>query len=143
VEWNKDTIKKFRKKLNLTQVQLAQKLGTSGRLISYWETGKLKPAGISQKALTMLAEKEDIQKDIEEIKKRGSEISSDTIKAFREKLSFSQTQFAEKLGLNLSTISYWESGQSSPSRKSRKALFDMAEEEGIDLEELVKEAKNS
>lgn len=60
MEWDKDSIRAFRKKLNLTQQQLAERMGTSRELISYWETGQRNPCGISQKLLTLVAEKEGV-----------------------------------------------------------------------------------
>ena len=36
-------IMKKRKELNLTQEQLAQKLGVSNKTIAHWETGKCRP----------------------------------------------------------------------------------------------------
>lgn len=141
MKWDKEKIRAFRKKLGLTQPQFAKLLNTSDVLISYWETGKRKPSGISQQALTFLAEKKDLERSIEKIKEKKQKedrISGDTIKAFREKLSFSQTEFAERLGRNHSTVSYWESKEINPSKKSLQALKELAEKSSIDLEELVK-----
>jgi len=145
MEWDKDTIRAFRKKHNLTQAQLAKVMGTSRVLISNWETGKQKPCGMSQKFLTLLAFT-DIKKDIEEFissEQKEDKISSDTILALREKLSLSQTEFAEKLGRDNSTVSKWESGQKSPGKKSILLLKKLASEEGISLEELGKETESS
>jgi len=87
--------------------------------------------------------KRKIETEIEKIKskKKENSISGDTIKAFREKLGLSQTKFARLLGRNHSTISYWESEEISPSQKSRKALEELAEKNGIDLKKLEKEKK--
>jgi DNA-binding transcriptional regulator YiaG len=63
MEWDKEKIKAFRKKLNLTQLQLAELLETSQVLISYWETGRRHPCGISQAALTYLAEVKGVKKE--------------------------------------------------------------------------------
>jgi len=60
MEWDIPKIKALRKKLNLNQTQLAELLGTSRVLISYWETGRRNPCGISQKLLTFLAEKKGV-----------------------------------------------------------------------------------
>ena len=145
MEWDKDKIRAFRKRLSLTQYQFAELLGTSRVLISNWETGKQSPCGMSQKFLTLLAFK-DISRDIEEIKSKEQEfgeISGEKILALREKLSLSQTEFASRLGRNHSTISYWESREISPSKKSLQALRELALREGISLEELGKESSES
>jgi len=136
MEWDKEKIKALRNKLNLTQPQLAELLGTSQVLISYWETGKRNPAPISQKFLSLIAEKIDV----EEIKlkiKQEQRYNKDTIKAFREELGLNKTQFASLLSLDTSTVSYWESGEKNPSKKSQKALKSLAEKKGVDLEELI------
>ena len=145
MEWDKDKIRAFRKRLSLTQYQFAELLGTSRVLISNWETGKQSPCGMSQKFLTLLAVK-DIKRDIEEIKSKEQEfgeISGEKILAFREKLSLSQTEFAERLGRNHSTVSYWERGEKSPGKKSQSWIRKLAKEEGIKLQELGKETESS
>lgn len=60
MEWNKDTIRAFRKKLGLTQYQFADLLGTSQVLITRWETEKRNPSGVSRKLLTLVAEREGV-----------------------------------------------------------------------------------
>lgn len=145
MKWNKEMIRAFRKKHDLIQVQFAELLGTSQKIISAWETGKKEPCGMSQRLLTLLATK-DIKREIEEIKskeQKESEISGDTIRAFREKLSLSQTEFAERLGRDSSTVSYWESEEKSPGKRSQSRIRKLAKEEGIDLSELGKETESS
>ena len=142
MEWNKEEIREFRKKLSLTQYQFAELLGTSQDIISNWETGKRNPSGPSQKALSLIAGVADVERDIEKIKskeQKESPLSGDAIRAFREKLSLSQTEFAEKLGRDHSTVSYWESKEISPSKRSRKALKELAEKFSIDLSKLLEE----
>jgi len=60
MEWDEELIKRFRKKLKLSQKQFADLIDAPQPLISQWETGKRNPSRISQKALTFLAEKEDV-----------------------------------------------------------------------------------
>ena len=141
MEWDKKKIKAFRKKLELTQPQFAELLGTSQVLISYWETGKRNPAPLSQKFLGLIAEKISVEEIKEKIKKEPK-YNKDTIKAFREKLGLNKTQFASLLSLDTSTVSYWESGEKKPSKKSQKALKSLAEKKGVDLESLVEEGMN-
>lgn len=147
MEWDKNTIKAFREKLSLNKAQFAKLVGAPRNLISYWESGKRNPSGPSRKLLTVLAEKEDIKKDIEKIKekkkkeKKEDRISKEKIQAFREKLGVNQTQFAERLSLSLSAINRWESGETSPDPESQRRLKSLAKQKGIDLEELVRKAK--
>ena len=138
MKWDKDKIRAFRKKLSLTQYQFAELLGTSQDIISGWETGKQSPCGISQKFLTLLVSK-DIKKDIEEIKSKTEKekrLSPEKLLAFRKELGFSQAQFASEIGRDASTISYWESGEKHPGKKSRKHLEELTKKKDISLEEL-------
>jgi DNA-binding transcriptional regulator YiaG len=144
MEWDKDKIRAFRKRLSLTQYQFAELLGTSQDIISGWETGKQSPCGISQKFLTLLVSK-DIKKDIEEIKsntEKEKRLSPEKLLAFRKELGFSQAQFARKIGRDASTISYWERGEKSPGKKSQSFLRKLAKEERIELQELGKETED-
>ncbi|HDY90152.1 MAG TPA: XRE family transcriptional regulator [bacterium] len=47
-------IKALRKKLNLTQEQLAEKIGVSWRTICRWENSNIKPSPLAQKAIEKL-----------------------------------------------------------------------------------------
>jgi len=152
MEWNKDTIRNFRKSLGLTQKQFAKKLGTAQVVISEWETEKRPPSGVSRKLLTLVAEKEGYdKKELEKIdlkdkripspKRKENRIPSDAIRAFREKLCLNKTQLAEKLSLHFSTVSRWELGETSPDPESQRRLKSLAKQKGIDLEELVRKAK--
>lgn len=144
MEWDKEKILAFRKKkLGLTQYKFAEVMGTSQKIISEWETGKQKPCGMSQKFLTLLASI-DIKRNIREflsLEQKESGISSEEILALREKLDFSQTEFAEKLGRNHSTISYWESGKKSPGKESLRRIKKLAKEEGIELPQKAQAGK--
>lgn len=141
MEWDKEKIKALRNKLELTQPQLAELLGTSQVVISYWETGRGNPSSISQNFLSLIAEKISVE-EIKEKKQKEQKYNKDTIKAFREELGLNKTQFASLLSLDTSTVSYWESGEKNPSKKSQKALKSLAEKKGVDLGSLVEEGMN-
>lgn len=49
-------IRQIRKKLNLTQEQLAQKLGVSWTTVNRWENNKTKPSNLAQKQIERLIE---------------------------------------------------------------------------------------
>lgn len=63
MEWDKEKIKALRKVLGLSQLKLAELLGTSRILISYWERDRRRPSKISQAALTYLAEVKGVKKE--------------------------------------------------------------------------------
>ena len=55
--WNKEEIRALRKHLNLTQVKLAETLGTRQQTISEWEKGMYQPRGTSATLLNIVAER--------------------------------------------------------------------------------------
>ncbi len=56
-QWSKEQIRSLREHLNLTQVKLAEELGTRQQTISEWETGMYRPRGASATLLSMIAER--------------------------------------------------------------------------------------
>jgi DNA-binding transcriptional regulator YiaG len=56
-QWNKEEIKALRQHLNLTQVKLAEELGTRQQTISEWEKGMYQPRGASATLLSIIAER--------------------------------------------------------------------------------------
>lgn len=51
----------LRQHLGATQQELAQELGTRQQTISEWETGMYQPRGLSQRLLTIIAERADFR----------------------------------------------------------------------------------
>ena len=56
-QWGKEEIKALRQHLNLTQVKLAEELGTRQQTISEWENGMYRPRGASATLLSIVAER--------------------------------------------------------------------------------------
>jgi DNA-binding transcriptional regulator YiaG len=56
-QWSKEEIKALRQHLNLTQVKLAEELGTRQQTISEWEKGLYQPRGASATLLSIVAER--------------------------------------------------------------------------------------
>jgi len=54
--WDADQVKALRRHLKLTQVELAEELGTRQATISEWEHGLYQPRGTSARMLGLLAE---------------------------------------------------------------------------------------
>ena len=52
---NGDGIKELRKKLGLTQQELADKIGVARVTIARWETGQKKPSNLAKRQLVRLA----------------------------------------------------------------------------------------
>lgn len=55
-DWNSKSILALRKHLDLTQTEMAGKLGTRQQTISEWEKGVYQPRGASAKLLSLVAE---------------------------------------------------------------------------------------
>jgi DNA-binding transcriptional regulator YiaG len=56
-QWSKEEIRALRQHLNLTQVKLAEELGTRQQTISEWEKGMYRPRGTSATLLSIVAER--------------------------------------------------------------------------------------
>lgn len=56
-QWSKEEVKALRQHLNLTQMKLAEELGTRQQTISEWEKGMYRPRGASATLLSIVAER--------------------------------------------------------------------------------------
>lgn len=56
-QWSKEDIRALRQHLDLTQMKLAEELGTRQQTISEWETGIYRPHGASATLLSIVAER--------------------------------------------------------------------------------------
>jgi DNA-binding transcriptional regulator YiaG len=55
--WQAGQVKALREHMRLTQAELARELGTRQQTISEWETGVYKPRGLSERLLSLVAER--------------------------------------------------------------------------------------
>jgi DNA-binding transcriptional regulator YiaG len=69
-QWDKENIRALRRYLGVTQVKLAEQLGTRQQTISEWETGMYRPRGTSVTLLSIIAERSDFKY---RVKKRHGE----------------------------------------------------------------------
>ena len=56
-EWDAGRIRELRRHLDLTQAEMAARLGTRQQTISEWEKGMYRPRGASSTLLSMVAER--------------------------------------------------------------------------------------
>ena len=56
-QWDSERIRTLRRRLGLTQRELADRLGTRQQTISEWEKGMYKPRGASSTLLSIVAER--------------------------------------------------------------------------------------
>jgi DNA-binding transcriptional regulator YiaG len=59
--WDAGRVKALRRHLDMTQGQMARELGTRQQTISEWETGLYSPRGLSERLLSMVAERAGFQ----------------------------------------------------------------------------------
>jgi DNA-binding transcriptional regulator YiaG len=55
--WDAGKVKALRRHLEMTQEELARELGTRQQTISEWETGMYEPRGLSERLLSLVAER--------------------------------------------------------------------------------------
>jgi DNA-binding transcriptional regulator YiaG len=55
--WDPESVKALRRHMGLTQEAMARELGTRQQTISEWETGLYRPRGLSERLLTLVAER--------------------------------------------------------------------------------------
>jgi putative transcriptional regulator len=58
-------------------------------------------------------------------------IISETIKAIRNELKMSQTDFAEAVHVSFSTVNRWENNKVIPNRMARALIIDFCEKNGV------------
>ena len=54
-QWDQERIQALRRHLNLTQQEMAERLGTRQQTISEWETGQYRPRGTASTLLSFVA----------------------------------------------------------------------------------------
>jgi DNA-binding transcriptional regulator YiaG len=55
--WHSDRVRSLRAHLGLSQTEMAAELGTRQQTISEWETGVYQPRGLSERLLSLVAER--------------------------------------------------------------------------------------
>ena len=55
--WSADRVRALRYHLGLTQTEMAREMGTRQQTISEWETGTYEPRGLSERLLSLVAER--------------------------------------------------------------------------------------
>ena len=60
---------------------------------------------------------------------------SKAIKALREKLLLSQTEFAEKIGVSFATVNRWENRKHEPTYKAKRQIVSLCKKNKINMED--------
>lgn len=71
--WDQAAVRKLRRRLALTQEQLAAELGVRQQTVSEWETGAYRPRGASERLLEIVAERAGFLYDASERPAEGDE----------------------------------------------------------------------
>ena len=58
-QWNSESIRALRRHLGLTQMEMADEIGSRQQTISEWETGMYQPRGASATLLSIIAERSE------------------------------------------------------------------------------------
>jgi DNA-binding transcriptional regulator YiaG len=135
-----EEIKDLRERLNLSQSELAELLGVSGGTVAHWETDRSAPGSANRKALEELhsksradvdqqlgrtpSDKEEEEQPEQEEEPR--EFSPQEIKDIRSRLGLTQAEMGEKLRVTGASVWNWEAGHTSPTKKNRRKLLELA-----------------
>lgn len=72
-------------------------------------------------------------------RQRDEWIAANPILRWRRERDVAANKFASAVGRNPLAVQHWETGQSSPSRESRRALVSMFNQSGVDGEKILHE----
>jgi len=126
-------LKRLRKKLALTQSDLAKLLGVSTASITSWEAGKAEPGRENRRLVAR--RKNPSRKEADErlgrrtrargrAPRRGAAaLSASEIRAVRTKAGLSQGALARMLKVSANSVSNWETGRSAPRRATVDRLL--------------------
>jgi DNA-binding transcriptional regulator YiaG len=62
--WDAGKVRALRRHLEMTQDEMARELGTRQQTISEWETGMYQPRGLSERLLSLVAERAGFEYDV-------------------------------------------------------------------------------
>lgn len=129
-----ERIAEQRKKLGLSQEELAEKLNISQKSISKYERGGRRP---QYKVLLRMAEYFGVTTDyLLELDGGGNTMLGKRITELRKACDMSQKELGEKLGLSASAIGMYEQGRRDP---SNAMLIDMEKLFGVTVDYLLGE----
>lgn len=136
-----EEIKDLRARLHLSQSELAELLGVSGGTVAHWETDRSAPGPKNRRALEDLQSRsraeideqlgrtppeEEEEEQEPEQEEEPRELSAQEIKDIRSRLELTQAEMGEKLGVTGASVWNWEAGNTSPTRKNRRKLLELA-----------------
>jgi len=119
-------LKSLRKRLDLSQQQLAKLLHVAPVTVASWEAGRTRPRPdrLAQIVALRSMKPEEVDQAL------GREpappaMSADDVKALRQKIGLTQAELAQLLGVSTAAVTSWESGRTSPARDKRRGLAEI------------------
>jgi len=126
LRFSKRMLKSVRKKLSLTQKELAQLLGVSVVTAAAWEGGKSTPRAAKLARIAQVRGFTRAEADAALGREVSPGISSVQVRTIRRQLGLSQARFAKKLGVSTGSVNAWEAGRTRPGAARREAIFALA-----------------
>ena len=120
------SLKSMRRRLDLTQKELAKLLDVSGGTINLWETGRTRPR--KAKLARIVALRAADRAGVDKLLGRGpspTPMTSVQIKRLRKKLGLTQAALAKALHVSPASVAAWETGRTVPRRPHQQALSEL------------------
>ena len=114
-----DDIKQLRDEKDLSQSDLAEKLGVSGGTVSNWERGESSPGPDTIERI----------QNIEASEEERETLSGQEMKDLRGELDMSQSDLADRLDVSPGTVSNWETGKSQPDSDTVEKIKALGEQD--------------
>jgi DNA-binding transcriptional regulator YiaG len=126
--FDRRTLKRVRRRFDLTQEELAELLEVSPVTVTSWETGKSRPRKSNLAQIITLRSME--QREVDEALGREHlppSISPAEVKRIRRQHDLTQQQMGQLIGVSTGAVTAWETGKTEPTRDNRKAVLELAD----------------
>jgi len=136
VRFSRRTLRSIRRRFDLTQQELAELLEVSPVTVTAWETGKSRPRKANLAQIVTLREMDQAQVD----KALGREsvaqvVRPDQLKKLRDRLDLTQAELAGLIGVSVASVTSWETGKTTASRRMRRKIGEVRGMAGGDVDE--------
>jgi len=136
VRFSRRTLRSIRRRFDLTQQELAELLEVSPVTVTAWETGKSRPRKANLAQVVTLREMDQAQVD----KALGREsvpqvVRPDQLKKLRDRLDLTQAELAGLIGVSVASVTSWETGKTTPSRRMRRKIGEVRGMAGAEVDE--------
>jgi DNA-binding transcriptional regulator YiaG len=131
-------LKGLRKRLSLTQQELATLLEVSAVTVAAWESGRSRPrkGNLAQVVTLRGMGPADVDSAL------GREGAPDApkpeqLKKLRSQFCITQAELARLLSVSPASVTSWEAGKAVPGRKNRRAVAELAASSAEDVDQLL------